>query len=91
MSAEDQEFRDRLRNFLADVVTDEVIRRDRETGENFDEGVHLALGAQGYLADDFNDEADGGFGALRRRIWEWRSVGPTRRGSTRALRRWSRG
>ena len=70
LSAEDQEFRDRLRNFLADVVTDEVIRRDRETGENFDEGVHLALGAEGYLADDFNDESDGGFGALRRRIWD---------------------
>ncbi len=70
LSAEDQEFRDRLRNLLADVVTDEVIRRDRETGENFDEGVHLALGAQGYLADDFNDESDGGFGALRRRIWD---------------------
>ena len=70
LSAEDREFRDRLRKFLADVVTDEVIRRDRETGENFDEGVHLALGAEGYLADDFNDESDGGFGALRRRIWD---------------------
>jgi alkylation response protein AidB-like acyl-CoA dehydrogenase len=70
LSAEDQEFRDRLRKFLADVVTDEVIRRDRETGENFDEGVHLALGAEGYLADDFHGESDGGFGALRRRIWD---------------------
>jgi 3-oxocholest-4-en-26-oyl-CoA dehydrogenase alpha subunit len=70
LSAEDRKFRDRLRKFLADVVTDEVIRRDRETGENFDEGVHLALGAEGYLADDFNDESDGGFGALRRRIWD---------------------
>ena len=27
-------------------VTDDVIRRDRETGDNFDEGVHLALGAR---------------------------------------------
>jgi alkylation response protein AidB-like acyl-CoA dehydrogenase len=70
LSAEDREFRDRLRKFLADVVTDEVIRRDRETGENFDVGVHLALGAAGYLADDFHDESDGGFGALRRRIWD---------------------
>ncbi|HXS85153.1 MAG TPA: acyl-CoA dehydrogenase family protein [Mycobacterium sp.] len=70
LSAEDREFRDRLRKFLADVVTDEVIRRDRETGENFDEGVHLALGAEGYLAADFNDESDGGFSALRKRIWD---------------------
>ena len=45
-------------------------RRDRETGENFDEGVHLALGAEGYLAADWNDESDGGFSALRRRIWD---------------------
>ena len=52
------------------LVTDEVRRRDRETGENFDEGVHLALGAEGYLAADWNDESDGGFSALRRRIWD---------------------
>ncbi|WIM86959.1 acyl-CoA dehydrogenase family protein [Candidatus Mycobacterium wuenschmannii] len=70
LEAEDEEFRDRLRKFLANVVTAEVIRRDRETGENFDEGVHLALGTEGYLADDFNDESDGGFGSLRRRIWD---------------------
>jgi alkylation response protein AidB-like acyl-CoA dehydrogenase len=70
LSAEDREFRDELRAFLAQIVTDEVIRRDRETGENFDEGVHLALGAQGYLAADWHDESDGGFNSLRRRIWD---------------------
>jgi alkylation response protein AidB-like acyl-CoA dehydrogenase len=70
LSAEDREFRDELRAFLAQIVTDEVIRRDRETGENFDEGVHLALGAQGYLAADWNDESDGGFSALHRRVWD---------------------
>lgn len=69
LSAEDQEFRDRLRAFLAVHVTDEVRRRDRESGENFDEAVHLALGAEGYLAGDWNLESDGGFNALRRRIW----------------------
>jgi 3-oxocholest-4-en-26-oyl-CoA dehydrogenase alpha subunit len=69
LSAEDQEFRDRLRAFLAVHVTDEVRRRDRETGENFDEGVHLALGAEGYLAADWKDESEGGFSSLRRRIW----------------------
>ncbi|MFZ1161766.1 acyl-CoA dehydrogenase family protein [Mycobacterium sp.] len=67
---DDREFRDRLRAYLAKVVTDEVIRRDRETGENFDEDVHLALGAEGYLAADWNDESDGGFSSLRRRIWD---------------------
>ena len=70
LSAEDEVFRDELRSFLAGIVTDEVIRRDRETGENFDEGVHLALGRAGYLAGDYRSEADGGFSAVRRRIWE---------------------
>lgn len=70
LSAEDRAFQRELRGFLAEVVTDEVIRRDRESGENFDEAVHLALGAAGYLAADYRSEADGGFSAVRRRIWE---------------------
>jgi 3-oxocholest-4-en-26-oyl-CoA dehydrogenase alpha subunit len=70
LSPDDREFRDRLRAFLAEHVTDEVRRRDRETGENFDEGVHLALGAEGYLAADWKDESEGGFSTLRRRIWD---------------------
>jgi len=69
LSADDQRFQDELRALLNTLVTDEVIRRDRETGENFDEGVHLALGEAGYLAAEFNDEADGGFSRLRRRLW----------------------
>jgi 3-oxocholest-4-en-26-oyl-CoA dehydrogenase alpha subunit len=69
LSDDDRAFRDELRAFLKALVTEEVIRRDRETGENFDEGVHVALGARGYLAADWKDEADGGFSALRRRIW----------------------
>jgi 3-oxocholest-4-en-26-oyl-CoA dehydrogenase alpha subunit len=70
LSAEEEQFRDRLRAFLAVHVTEEVRRRDRETGENFDEGVHLALGAEGYLADDWKDASEGGFSALHRRIWD---------------------
>jgi alkylation response protein AidB-like acyl-CoA dehydrogenase len=69
LSADDQAFRDELRALLRTLVTDGVIRRDRETGENFDEGVHLALGQAGYLAADFNDESSGGFSRLRRRLW----------------------
>lgn len=69
LSDEDQTFRDELRAFLKTIVTDDVIARDRQTGENFDEGVHLALGDAGYLAADFKDEADGGFSRIRRRIW----------------------
>ena len=69
LSDEDQAFRDELRAFLDTIVTDEVIARDRQTGENFAESVHLALGEAGYLAADFKDEADGGFSRVRRRIW----------------------
>jgi alkylation response protein AidB-like acyl-CoA dehydrogenase len=69
LSDDDLAFREELRSFVKTVVTEDVIRRDRETGENFDEGVHLALGAAGYLARDFSDESDGGFSAVRRRIW----------------------
>jgi 3-oxocholest-4-en-26-oyl-CoA dehydrogenase alpha subunit len=70
LSDDDAAFQDELRGFLAELVTDEVIERDRQTGENFDEGVHLALGAAGYLAADFHTEDEGGFSQLRRRIWE---------------------
>ena len=70
LSDDDRAFQADLRGFLAMIVTDEVIRRDRETGENFDEGVHLALGEAGYLAADFNSGSDGGFTQVRKRIWE---------------------
>ena len=51
-------------------MTEEVKRRDRETGDNFDEGVHLALGAAGYLEAEWKPESEGGFSRVRRRIWE---------------------
>ncbi|MHC9293081.1 acyl-CoA dehydrogenase family protein [Mycobacterium sp. LTG2003] len=70
LSAEDAAFRDEVRSFLAAQVTEDVIRRDRETGDNFDEVVHLALGAAGYLEKEWKAEADGGFTRVRRRIWE---------------------
>ncbi|GAB2995741.1 acyl-CoA dehydrogenase family protein [Mycobacterium bourgelatii] len=69
LSDEDKAFQERTRAFLTEHVTDEVRRRDRETGENFDEGVHLALGAAGYLAGDWTPESEGGFTAVQRRIF----------------------
>ncbi|MET4431325.1 alkylation response protein AidB-like acyl-CoA dehydrogenase [Mycolicibacterium sp. 624] len=70
LSDEDSAFQTELREFLAPIVTDEVIARDRATGENFDEGVHLALAERGYLERDYRPAEDGGFTAVRRRIWE---------------------
>jgi 3-oxocholest-4-en-26-oyl-CoA dehydrogenase alpha subunit len=70
LSDDDQRFLEEARDFLRTHVTEEVRRRDRETGDNFDEGVHLALGAAGYLEREWKSQADGGFSRVRRRIWE---------------------
>src|SRR5246127_1350843 len=70
LSAEDAAFQDRTRTFVAEHVTEEVLRRDRELGENFDERVHLALGEAGYLASDWKLESEGGFSPVRRRIFQ---------------------
>src|SRR2546421_5827711 len=70
LSPEDQVFLDETRAFITKHVTDEVLRRQREFGENFDEQVHLALGEAGYLASDWKLESEGGFSAVRRRIFQ---------------------
>jgi 3-oxocholest-4-en-26-oyl-CoA dehydrogenase alpha subunit len=70
LSDEDVAFLNEAQAFLTTHVTEDVKRRDRETGDNFDEGVHLAMGAAGYLAAEFKPETDGGFNRVRRRIWE---------------------
>ena len=70
LSDDDQAFLDEARAFLAEHVTEDVIRRDRETGDNFDEAVHLALGEAGYLTGEWRTEDEGGFPRLRRRLWE---------------------
>ena len=70
LSDEDLAFQQEARSILKMLVTEDVKRRDRETGDNFDEDVHLALGAAGYLALEWNSESDGGFTRVRRRIWE---------------------
>ncbi len=69
LSAEDQVFLDEIRAFITKHVTEEVLRRQREFGENFDEQLHLALGEAGYLASDWQLESEGGFSAVRRRIF----------------------
>ncbi|OCB27379.1 acyl-CoA dehydrogenase [Mycobacterium malmoense] len=70
LSPDDATFLQDVRSFLKNHVTEEVIRRDRETGDNFDEAVQLALGAAGYLEREWKPETDGGFSRVRRRIYE---------------------
>lgn len=69
LSQEDRTFADQTKAFIAEHVTEEVLQRDREFGENFDERVHLALGEAGYLASDWKPESEGGFSPVRRRIF----------------------
>ena len=70
LSAEDRAFLEETRAFITKHVTDEVLHRQLEFGENFDEQVHLALGEAGYLASDWKLEAEGGFSPVRRRIFQ---------------------
>ena len=70
LSDADLAFLDEARSFLGTHMTEEVRRRDRETGDNFDEGLHLKLGDAGYLAKEWKPASEGGFSRVRRRIWE---------------------
>lgn len=70
LSAEDAAFASEVHTFLSELVTEDVIQHDRDTGDNFHEGVHLALGAKGYLEAEWKSEADGGFSRIRSRIWQ---------------------
>jgi alkylation response protein AidB-like acyl-CoA dehydrogenase len=70
LTEQEEAFQNETRSLLKILVTPEVRRRDRETGDNFNETVHLALGAHGYLAGDLAPESAGGFDPIRRRIWE---------------------
>jgi alkylation response protein AidB-like acyl-CoA dehydrogenase len=70
LSEADQAFQDEARSFLATHVTEDVLRRDRETGDNFDESVHLALGDAGYISGEWRAQDDGGFDRVRNRIWQ---------------------
>lgn len=70
LSEEDTRFQAEVRAFLDEHVTDEVRRRDRETGDNFDEGVHLAMGAAGWLAAELHMAGGPELNRLRERLWE---------------------
>jgi alkylation response protein AidB-like acyl-CoA dehydrogenase len=87
LSDEDQAFFDRARSFLATHVTEDVHRHERETGDGFNEKLHLAMGADGWLAGELNTEEDGGFTPVQQRLWElekrradvpWETWGTTR-------------
>ncbi|OFB35868.1 acyl-CoA dehydrogenase [Mycolicibacterium sp. (ex Dasyatis americana)] len=70
LDEDDTAFRDELRSTLAELVTDDVRRRNRATGDNLDLDVHLALGVKGWLAGQVKPESDGGFSSVRQRLYE---------------------
>lgn len=70
LSADDQAFAAEVREFLREHVTAEVLQRERDCGDSFDEQVHLALGAAGYLERELTEEADGGFNRVQARLWQ---------------------
>ncbi|UGT62517.1 acyl-CoA dehydrogenase family protein [Nocardia asteroides] len=70
LSEADTRFQAEVRAFLAEHVTDEVRHRDRETGDNFDEGVHLAMAAAGWLAAELHLAGGPELNRLRERLWD---------------------
>ena len=80
-SDDDQAFLDEARDVPARPVTEDVIRRDRETGDNFDEGVHLALGAAGLPGRGVEAaRPTAGSAGCAGGSGSWRSAAPTCRG-----------
>jgi alkylation response protein AidB-like acyl-CoA dehydrogenase len=49
LDATQQVFLDEVRSFMAEHVTEEVHEEERRTGSGFNERVHLALGARGWI------------------------------------------
>ena len=66
--SEDAAFLDRARQFLSANVTEELLRREHQTGDGFIEELHLAMGAEGWLEPETKSAKDGGFRAVQRRI-----------------------
>jgi alkylation response protein AidB-like acyl-CoA dehydrogenase len=63
----EQAFRDSVEAFVREFVTEAVHERERRTGSGFDEGLHLALGARGWVVPDWPVER-GGAGLDRLRV-----------------------
>jgi 3-oxocholest-4-en-26-oyl-CoA dehydrogenase alpha subunit len=70
LSEEDEEFLRRARSFLTAHVTEDLLRRERESGDGLIEELHLAMGAEGWLELEAKSAADGGFTPIQRRIWD---------------------
>src|ERR1700712_3989097 len=71
MDAEQEQFAKEVRTFLEEIVTEEVLAEDRQTGNGFNETVNAALGERGWLAPTWPVEHGGaGLDPYRARILE---------------------
>jgi 3-oxocholest-4-en-26-oyl-CoA dehydrogenase alpha subunit len=71
LDASEQEFLDDVRAFTAEQITEEVLEEERRTGSGFNERVHLALGARGWITPTWPGERGGaGLDPVRARILE---------------------
>ena len=63
LTEDEKAFQAEVREFLATHVTDEVRKHDRDTGDNFDIGVHRALAEKGWLEKEIKGAEgwEGGF------------------------------
>ncbi len=62
-------FTDSVRAFIAEHVTEDVLEHERQTGEMFNEQLHLALAAKGWITPTWPVEQGGaGLDAVRARI-----------------------
>lgn len=61
LTPEQQAFQQEARAFLDEIITEEVLEQERETGSGFNHDVHMALAARGWLTPDWPVE-DGGAG-----------------------------
>src|SRR5258708_17601655 len=59
LDAEQQAFLDDVHAFVAEHVTDDVLEEERRTGSGFNERVHLALGAKGWIMPAWPAERGG--------------------------------
>src|SRR5580658_4511504 len=59
LTEDQQKFRDEVRAFLDEYLTEEVYAGARERCDHFDKGLYLALGARGWLMPKWRKE-DGG-------------------------------
>jgi alkylation response protein AidB-like acyl-CoA dehydrogenase len=59
LTPEQEAFRAEVQAYLAEIVTEDVLQEEREGGDGVNIGVHLALGAKGWLTPSWPVEEGG--------------------------------